>query len=167
MEDKGFIKVGKSFPVFLHPKTKEEYTLARKEIKTGPKHQDFEFIFDKSITLEEDSLRRDFTCNALYENLETKEIIDYHNGIEDIKNKTLRHISPHFKEDPLRVLRACRFVATLNFNLAAETLLICKEMVEEGAISHISKTRIFCYSNCIFCWNTSWLYFCILYKKTS
>ena len=143
MEDNGFIKVGKSFPVFLHPKTKEEYALARKEIKTGPKHQDFEFIFDKSITLEEDSLRRDFTCNALYENLETKEIIDYHNGIEDIKNKTLRHISPHFKEDPLRVLRACRFVATLNFNLAAETLLICKEMVEEGAISHISKTRIF------------------------
>ncbi|MBR5598488.1 MAG: multifunctional CCA tRNA nucleotidyl transferase/2'3'-cyclic phosphodiesterase/2'nucleotidase/phosphatase [Alphaproteobacteria bacterium] len=143
MEEKGFFRVGKSFPVFLHPLTKEEYALARKERKTGLKHQDFEFVFDKTITLEEDSLRRDFSCNAIYENIETGEIIDYHNGIDDIKNKILRHISPHFKEDPLRVLRACRFVATLDFNLAPETLSVCKQMVEEGAISHLSKTRIF------------------------
>ena len=143
MQSLGFEKVGKSFPVFLHPTTKEEYALARKEIKTGLTHQDFKFVFDKNITLKEDSLRRDFTCNAIYEDINTGEIIDYHNGIKDIKNKVLRHISPHFKEDPLRVLRACRFVATLNFTLAPETITICKEMIEEGAITHLSKERIF------------------------
>lgn len=139
----GFIKVGKTFPVFLHPTTKEEYALARKEIKTGKRHQDFEFIFTPDITLKEDSLRRDFTCNAIYEDITTGKLIDYHNGIKDIQNKILRHISPHFKEDPLRLLRACRFVATLNFTLAPETVKICKQMVEEGALSHLSKERIF------------------------
>ncbi|MBR5154273.1 MAG: multifunctional CCA tRNA nucleotidyl transferase/2'3'-cyclic phosphodiesterase/2'nucleotidase/phosphatase [Alphaproteobacteria bacterium] len=139
----GYTKVGKSFPVFLHPITKEEYALARKEIKKGSRHQDFEFIFTPSITLEEDAIRRDFTCNAIYEDTATGELIDFHHGIEDIKNKVLRHISPHFKEDPLRVLRACRFVATLNFSLAPETISICQKMVEEGAIQHLSKARIF------------------------
>ena len=139
----GFEKVGKSFPVFLHPKTKEEYALARKDIKTGSSHKDFKFVFDKSITLKEDSIRRDFTCNAIYEDIKTGKLIDYHNGIEDIKNKTLRHISKHFTEDPLRVLRACRLSATLDFDIAPETLDLCKQMVEEGAISHLSKSRIF------------------------
>ena len=110
----GFEKVGKSFPVFLHPKTKEEYALARRDIKTGLTHKDFKFEFTPDITLEEDSLRRDFTCNAIYEDITTGKLLDYHNGIKDIKNKTLRHISEHFKEDPLRVLRACRFSATLD-----------------------------------------------------
>lgn len=139
----GFEKVGKSFPVFLHPKTKEEYALARRDIKTGLTHKDFKFEFTPDITLEEDSLRRDFTCNAIYEDITTGKLIDYHNGIKDIKNKTLRHISEHFKEDPLRVLRACRFSATLDFDIAPETINLCKQMVEEGAISHLSKTRIF------------------------
>ena len=143
MENKGFIKVGKSFPVFLHPETKEEYALARKDIKIGTSHKDFRFEFTPDITLEEDSLRRDFTCNAIYEDIITGKLIDYHNGINDIKNKTLRHISEHFTEDPLRVLRACRFSATLDFDIAPETINLCKQMVDNNALSHLSKTRIF------------------------
>lgn len=142
MLEQGYKKVGKTFPVFLHPKTGEEYALARKEIKTGPKHCDFEFIFTSDITLKEDSFRRDFTCNALYEDLITGEIIDYHNGIKDIKNHVLRHISSHFTEDPLRVLRMCRFAAMLDFKVAPETMALCKKMVEEGALSHLSPSRI-------------------------
>lgn len=143
MTSLGYQRVGKSFPVFLHPKTKEEYALARKDIKTGSSHKDFKFIFDKNITLKEDSYRRDFTCNAIYEDINTGELIDYHNGIKDIKNKTLRHISEHFSEDPLRVLRACRFSATLNFDIAPETLDLCKKMIKDGALSYLSKSRIF------------------------
>lgn len=142
MLSQGFKQVGKSFPVFLHPKTKEEYALARKEIKTGPTHKDFQFIFDKNITLEEDSLRRDFTCNAIYQNTQTGELIDFHNGIKDIKNHTLRHISEHFVEDPLRVLRMCRFSAELDFNIAPETMKLCKQMVKNGDLKHLSKERI-------------------------
>ncbi|MBO5441646.1 MAG: HD domain-containing protein [Alphaproteobacteria bacterium] len=142
MQALGYKKVGKAFPVFLHPKTGEEYALARKEIKTGSGHCDFEFIFTPDITLKEDSFRRDFTCNALYQDLKTGEIIDYHNGIDDIKNHLLRHVSPHFQEDPLRVLRMCRFAATLNFKVAPETMTLCQKMVKEGALSHLSSNRL-------------------------
>lgn len=142
MIDKGYTKVGKSFPVFLHPETREEYALARKEIKTGQGHKDFCFEFTPDITLEEDSIRRDFTCNALYQNEETGEIIDYHNGREDIKNKVLRHVSKHFVEDPLRVLRMCRFAAQLDFTVAEETMELCKNMVRAGALENLSKDRI-------------------------
>lgn len=138
----GYKKVGKTFPVFLHPETKEEYALARKEIKTGVGHQDFKFIFTPDITLEEDSLRRDFTCNALYQDLITGEIIDFHNGQADIKKKVLRHVSEHFSEDPLRVLRMCRFAAQLDFTVAPETMELCKKMVKDGALEHLSKDRI-------------------------
>ena len=142
MLQKGYKKVGKSFPVFIDTKTNEEYALARKEIKTGATHKDFEFIFTPDITLEEDSIRRDFTCNAIYKDVITGEIIDYHNGIDDINNRVLRHISPHFAEDPLRVLRMCRFSAELNFSVAKETMELCKKMVEEGALSNLSKDRV-------------------------
>jgi len=138
----GYKKVGKHFPVFLHPQTREEYALARKEIKTGDGHGDFKFIFTPDITLKEDSLRRDFTCNALYQDLETGKIIDFHNGQEDIKNHVLRHVSEHFKEDPLRVLRMCRFSAQLDFDVAPETMELCHHMVDEGMLTHLSKDRI-------------------------
>lgn len=138
----GFKKVGKSFPVFLHPKTGEEYALARKEIKTGTGHGDFAFVFTPDITLEEDSLRRDFTCNALYQEEETGRIIDFHNGAEDIKKRVLRHISPHFAEDPLRVLRMCRFAARLDFSVAPETMALCQKMVKAGELRHLSRQRI-------------------------
>lgn len=141
---KGFLSVGKNFPVFLHPKTKHEYALARKEIKTGNKHSDFEFIFDETITLEEDVMRRDFRMNALAMDEETGEIIDYVGGKKDIENKIIRHIhAEHFKEDPLRVLRMCRFAASLNFEIDEETMQLAKEMVQEGALSYLSKERVF------------------------
>lgn len=142
MLEKGYKKVGKSFPVFLHPETGEEYALARKEIKTGQGHCDFKFIFTPDITLKEDSYRRDFTCNAIYEDPQTGEIIDYHNGVNDIQNSILRHVSSHFAEDPLRVLRMCRFAAQLNFNVAPETMKLCCSMVKNGAIKNLSKIRI-------------------------
>lgn len=142
MQALGFKKVGKSFPVFLHSKTGEEYALARKEIKIGKKHQDFKFEFTPDITLEEDSLRRDFTCNALYFDEEKNEILDFHNGIEDINKRILRHISEHFCEDPLRILRMCRFAAQLDFFVAPETMELCREMVQNGELKNLSNQRI-------------------------
>ena len=139
----GYIQVGKNFPVFINPQNKCEYALARKEIKTGPKHTDFKFIFTPNITLEEDSLRRDFTCNALIFDPETQQIMDFHNGIQDIKNKIIRHInSEHFIEDPLRVLRMCRFSAQLDFDIAAETMTLARQMVDKQMLKHLSPDRI-------------------------
>lgn len=142
MLSKGFKKVGKSFPVFLHPETGEEYALARKEFKIGKGHGDFKFIFTPDISLKEDYLRRDFTCNALYMHPKTGEIIDYCQGQQDIENKILRHVSSHFSEDPLRVLRMCRFAAQLNFSVAPETMTLCRKMVEEGALKYLKPERI-------------------------
>lgn len=138
----GYKKIGKSFPVFINPQTKEEYALARKEIKKGDGHRGFKFIFTPDISLKEDSIRRDFTCNALYQDLQTGEIIDYHKGMEDINNRILRHISPHFSEDPLRVLRMCRFAAELDFAIAPETMDLCIGMVKSGALKQLSSVRI-------------------------
>ena len=137
IEAMGFQSVGKAFPVFLHPVTGEELALARKEITTGPGHKDFEFLFTPDITLEEDTLRRDFTMNAIaksgYE-LRMKdgipefydtgkyEYIDLHNGIEDIRNKVIRITDPnYFIQDPLRILRASRFSVQLGFSFYKET----------------------------------------------
>lgn len=143
MKSRGFIQVGKHFPVFLHPQTGEEYALARREIKTGPKHTDFQFIFDTSITLKEDLMRRDFTCNALALDIDTNKILDYIGGYKDIQNKILRHINAeHFIEDPLRVLRLCRFAAQLDFTPASETLQLCQEMVAKGMLGFLSAERI-------------------------
>ena len=137
----GFKQVGKNFPVFL--KDGQEYALARQEIKTGDKHSDFKFIFTPDITLQQDLERRDFTCNALAYDKENDKIIDYHNGIADIKNKILRHVnSAHFPEDPLRVLRMCRFSAQLDFTIAPETLNLAKSMVSQGMLAHLSAERI-------------------------
>ena len=142
MLSQGYKRVGKNFPVFLHPQTGEEYALARKENKIGDKHCDFAFIATPDITLEEDAHRRDFTCNALYKDLKTGEIIDYHNGRIDIKNRILRHVSEQFSEDPLRVLRMCRFAAQLDFTVAPETMKLCQQMVKDGALRCLSADRI-------------------------
>lgn len=142
MQALGFIKVGKSFPVFLHPVTKAEYALARKETKTGKKHTDFVFDFSPNISLAEDLQRRDFTCNALAKDVDTGEIIDEVGGLDDIKNKVLRHINAkHFIEDPLRVLRMCRFAAQLNFVIAPETMVLAQKMVAENMLKHLSAER--------------------------
>lgn len=140
----GFKPVGKHFPVFLHPKTKDEYALARKEIKTGNKHTDFEFIFDPTITLEDDIIRRDFTINALVQEDENSPIIDLVGGVNDLNNHLIRHIdATHFVEDPLRILRMCRFAAQLDFNIHSDTMRLAQQMVKEEMLQHLSKERIF------------------------
>lgn len=140
---RGFVQVGKHFPVFLHPDTKEEYALARKEIKTGDKHTDFKFVFGPDVTLAEDLERRDFTCNALVYDMESGKVQDLVGGLNDIKNRVLRHVnSAHFGEDPLRVLRMCRFAAKLNFAIAPQTMALARQMVAAGMLQHLSPERI-------------------------
>lgn len=139
----GFQEVGRGFPVFLHPQTKEEYALARFERKTGEKHTDFEFVFTPDVTLEEDLARRDFTCNAMAYDVENKHLIDPFCGQKDIQNKILRAVDPmRFAEDPLRVLRLCRFAAQLHFKPESKTFELCKKMVEKGMLSHLSAERL-------------------------
>ncbi|HBY55195.1 MAG TPA: multifunctional CCA tRNA nucleotidyl transferase/2'3'-cyclic phosphodiesterase/2'nucleotidase/phosphatase, partial [Coxiellaceae bacterium] len=110
MLQKGFKKVGRDFPVFLHPKTHEEYALARTERKTGKGYTDFVCYSDPKVTLAEDLKRRDLTINAIAEDLDGK-IIDPYNGCNDLKKRILRHVSPAFAEDPVRILRVARFAA--------------------------------------------------------
>lgn len=139
----GFVAVGKNFPVFLHPETHCEYALARKEIKTGPGHRDFAFVFTPEITLQEDLERRDFTCNAVAKDAESGELFDFYGGIDDIKRRVLRHVnSEHFPEDPLRVIRMCRFVAQLGFSVAPQTMALARQMVQNGELAHLSAERI-------------------------
>ena len=138
----GYKQVGKDFPVFLHPETHEEYALARIEVPTGKGHKDFKFEFGSNVTLEMDLCRRDFSVNALAKDMETGEIIDYFNGLQDINNKVLRHVSPHFVEDPLRVLRAARFVSQLEFSIHPSTIKLCKQMVKAGALDNLTPERI-------------------------
>ena len=144
MIDLGYRSVGKNFPVFLHPETHEEYALARKEIKVGDKHTDFEFVFDNTITLQEDIVRRDFTINALVYDEENNELIDLVGGVLDIQNKIIRHIdAEHFIEDPLRVLRMCRFCAQLDFEICDETMRLAQKMVAQNMLSNLSRERVF------------------------
>ncbi|PCH56803.1 MAG: multifunctional CCA addition/repair protein [Legionellales bacterium] len=144
MLDRGFKQVGKNFPVFLHPKTKEEYALARTERKTAPGYHGFACISDPSVTLEDDLLRRDLTINAMAEDPDGN-IIDPHNGQVDLKNKILRHVSEAFTEDPVRVLRIARFAARLepyNFTIAPETMLLMQQMVQNGELNHLVPERV-------------------------
>lgn len=137
----GYTQVGKDFPVFLD-KNGNEYALARTERKSGDKHTDFTFDFNKEITLEEDVLRRDFTCNALAEDV-NENIIDYVGGVKDIQDKVLRVVRPEtFVEDPLRVLRMCRFRAQLGFDVDLPTYRLCQQMVKDSMLKHLSPERI-------------------------
>lgn len=138
----GFELVGQDFPVFLHPKTKEEYALARKERKTGNGYQGFSVDFNKNITLKDDLFRRDLTINSMALDDDGK-IIDYFNGQKDLKEKTLRHVSVHFKEDPVRILRITRFAARYEFKIADETKEMIKEMIEVGEFDHLTKERVY------------------------
>lgn len=142
MLDKGFKQVGNDFPVFLHPETGDEYALARMERKTGDKHTDFEFEFGPNVTLQDDLIRRDLTINAIAKDLVTGEYIDYFNGIKDLKDGILRHVSEHFIEDPLRVLRLGMFKSRYLFAIAPETLELCKQMVKDGMLNHLTPERI-------------------------
>lgn len=140
----GFQQVGKDFPVFLHPKSKEEYALARTERKSGKGYTGFAVNADSSITLEEDLSRRDLTINAIAQDDEGN-LTDPFNGQADINNKLLRHVSPAFAEDPLRVLRVARFAARyahLGFRVADETLVLMREMVSAGEVNYLTPERV-------------------------
>lgn len=140
----GYQKVGGSFPVFLHPKTKEEYALARVERKTKPGYQGFECDFDNTVTLEEDLSRRDLTINAMAQN-DKGELIDPYQGRLDLKAGILRHVSLAFLEDPVRLLRAARFAAkfsTLGFIIADETNALMYSMVKNGEVDALIPERL-------------------------
>ena len=142
--EKGYKQVGKDFPVFLHPETKEEYALARKERKTGSGHKAFSFEFDKNVSLEEDLERRDITINAIAQDNEGS-LIDPFNGQEDLKNKIIRRVSDAFKEDPLRVLRVARFAAKLNrrgFKIDEDTMIEIQKIIDSGELTTLSRERI-------------------------
>lgn len=140
----GYLQVGKDFPVFLHPQTKEEYALARTERKQGHGYSGFEVFATPDVTLEEDLLRRDLTINAMAMD-EYGNIVDPYNGQKDLENRVLRHVSGAFEEDPLRVLRLARFYARFyeeGFTIADETKELVRKMVESGELSHLVAERI-------------------------
>jgi tRNA nucleotidyltransferase (CCA-adding enzyme) len=140
----GFKRVGRSFPVFLHPETREEYALARTEKKVGTGYQGFICDFHPNVTLEEDLQRRDLTINAIAEDPDGK-LIDPYGGISDLKNRKLRHVSAAFVEDPVRVLRVARFMAQLaplGFTVAKETLLLMQQMVLSGEVDALVPERV-------------------------
>lgn len=140
----GYQQVGKDFPVFINPKTKEEYALARTERKSSAGYTGFICDFSPTITLEQDLIRRDLTINAMAQSEEGK-IIDPYGGKQDLENRILRHISPAFSEDPLRVLRVARFAAryhSLGFKIASETLSLMTELAQSGELQHLTAERV-------------------------
>ncbi|HTN93811.1 MAG TPA: multifunctional CCA addition/repair protein [Gallionella sp.] len=137
----GFQPVGKDFPVFLHPQTHEEYALARTERKTARGYQGFAVYAAPDVTLEQDLLRRDFTINAIAQDTDGK-LIDPYNGVADLRAGILRHVSAAFSEDPVRILRAARFVARFGFTIAPETLALMRGMVDSGEVDALVAERV-------------------------
>jgi tRNA nucleotidyltransferase (CCA-adding enzyme) len=141
---KGFRPVGKDFPVFLHPKTQEEYALARTERKTAKGYHGFTFYTSPEVTIEEDLIRRDLTINAIAEE-QNGNLIDPYGGQNDLKKKLLRHVSKAFCEDPVRILRVARFYARyahLGFTVADETIALMRSMVESGEVNALVSERV-------------------------
>lgn len=136
-----FLPVGKDFPVFLHPHTHEEYALARTERKSGRGYRGFQVDASNHVTLEEDLARRDLTINAMAED-EAGNIIDPFHGQKDLGLGILRHVSPAFIEDPVRILRVGRFAARLGFSVAKETMTLMQEMVAAGEVEHLVPERV-------------------------
>ena len=144
MLGQGFKQVGKDFPVFLHPDSHEEYALARTERKTSPGYRGFVVHADPDVSLKEDLRRRDLTVNALAED-ENGQLIDYYNGKHDLEQRLLRHVSPAFAEDPVRILRVARFAARyahLGFKVAQETQQLMRQMVESGEVDSLVPERV-------------------------
>jgi tRNA nucleotidyltransferase (CCA-adding enzyme) len=145
MEAHGYKAVGKDFPVFLHPKTGEEYALARTERKSGRGYRGFVVDADPSVTLEDDLLRRDFTINAIACDEATGNLVDPYGGARDIQARVLRHVGPAFVEDPLRVLRAARFMARfapLGFTVAPETMDLMRQIAASGELDTLVPERV-------------------------
>ncbi|MEO8155291.1 MAG: multifunctional CCA addition/repair protein [Rhizobacter sp.] len=142
MLDAGYLPVGKDFPVFLHPTTKEEHALARTERKTAPGYKGFAFHADASVTLEEDLRRRDLTINAIAQ-AEDGSLVDPYGGQRDLRDKVLRHVSTAFAEDPVRILRLARFAARFHeFIVADETTSLMRQMVAAGEIDALVPERV-------------------------
>ena len=144
MKALGYLQVGKDFPVFLHPQTKEEYALARTEKKTGPGHTAFELDISSKVSLEEDLKRRDLTINAIAED-QNGLLIDPFGGLKDIEKKVLRHVSDAFSEDPLRVLRVARFAAKLapmGFTVSPGTMRLMRDISDSGELITLSAERV-------------------------
>ncbi len=140
----GYVQIGNTFPCFLHPKTREEYALARTERKSGSGHQGFICDFGPQISLEEDLSRRDLTINAIAKNAEGQ-YIDPYGGIADLNAKLLRHVSPAFSEDPLRVLRVARFAARykhLGFTIHEDTLALMSQLSASGELRELTAERV-------------------------
>jgi tRNA nucleotidyltransferase (CCA-adding enzyme) len=152
MTAQGFMPVGKDFPVFLHPQTREEYALARTERKTSRGYKGFAVQADPSVTLEEDLARRDLTVNAMAvpealahaaPSAWAGQIVDPYDGQADLKNKVLRHVTAAFAEDPVRILRLARFAARFaDFSVADETMALMRQMVEDGEADHLVPERV-------------------------
>ena len=137
----GFKQVGRDFPVFLHPQTKEEYALARIEKKNAPGHGGFQVFADPTVTLEQDLARRDLTINSIAMT-EDHRLIDPFHGARDLEHGILRHTSSSFTEDPLRVLRLARFGAQMGFEIAAETIQLARSISASGELAYLSPERV-------------------------
>ncbi|MEO0003103.1 MAG: hypothetical protein RLZZ22_795 [Pseudomonadota bacterium] len=154
MTARGFLPVGRDFPVFLHPRTREEYALARTERKTARGYHGFAFHTDAGVSLEEDLARRDLTINAIALPAEALDeagrfdpndprLVDPHDGRRDLRHKVLRHVTNAFHEDPVRILRLARFAARWpDFEVAPETLELMRSMVEQGEVDHLVPERV-------------------------
>ena len=144
MIKRGFKQVGKNFPVYLHPKTKEQYALARKERKTGKGHKNFSFNTKSDVTLIEDLKRRDITINAIAKD-DSGKLYDPFGGLKDLKERRIRIVSKAFSEDPLRLFRVARFkskLAELNFSISKDSLEVLKKMSSKNEINYLSGERI-------------------------
>ena len=146
MVAQGYQPVGRDFPVFLHPQTHEEYALARTERKTARGYKGFAVYAAPDVTLEQDLLRRDFTINAIAQEVDDKQgggnLIDPYNGVADLRAGILRHVGAAFNEDPVRILRAARFAARFGFSIAPETLALMREMVDSGEVDALVAERV-------------------------
>jgi tRNA nucleotidyltransferase (CCA-adding enzyme) len=144
LERAGYLPVGRDFPVFLHPETKEEHALARLERKVAPGYRGFVTEFSPDVSLEDDLRRRDLTINAMAQDARGQ-IIDPHGGQRDLEARLLRHVSPAFAEDPVRILRVARFAArysALGFRVAGETLAVMQSMVSAGEVAALVAERV-------------------------
>lgn len=160
----GYQKVGKDFPVFLHPKTHEEYALARTERKTGIGYYGFSCAFNADTTLEEDLKRRDLTINAMAQD-ENGHLIDPYGGMQDLENRILRHVSSAFFEDPLRVLRIARFQAKLpNFHIHNTTYELLIKMVQSPDFPSLGKERMYAELQKALVTSAPWLFFDVLQR---
>ena len=146
MVAQGYLPVGRDFPVFLHPQTREEYALARTERKSGRGYRGFVVQSSPDVTLEEDLSRRDLTINAIAasaDGISAGAVFDPYNGVQDLHNRVLRHVTDAFREDPVRILRVARFAARFtDFTVAPETMQLMREMVEHGEADHLVAERV-------------------------